>query len=148
MFVTHDRWFVDRIANSLLEIRDGATELHLGNHADLLQHRKAAQPVASSPAKKSLAQQAEAARRPGKEAKHLERQRQKAEKLVKDLEGEVSSLEESIRQLEEALGTSEVYLSGEKARAVTLQRDELRKRLDTRVLEWEEAAKRLEEVPR
>lgn len=149
VFVSHDRWFVDRIATSVLEFRSGTVEVYLGNYSDLLARQRAISAAQAAAVKKpSPESPAGPVRRPGKEAKLLERQRQKAEKNVKDLEVEITNLEESLRQLEEALGTPEVYLSGERSRAVTLQRDELRKRLDGRILLWEEAARRLEEVPR
>jgi ATP-binding cassette subfamily F protein 3 len=41
VFVSHDRWFVDRIATQILEIGPGgATELHDGNYSDLLKRKK------------------------------------------------------------------------------------------------------------
>jgi ATP-binding cassette, subfamily F, member 3 len=42
IFVSHDRWFVDRIATEILEIAPGgATELHPGNYSDLMKRKKA-----------------------------------------------------------------------------------------------------------
>ena len=41
VFVSHDRWFVDRIATQILEIvPGGAVELHPGNYADLVKRKK------------------------------------------------------------------------------------------------------------
>ena len=41
VFVSHDRWFVDRIATQILEIGPGgATEVYDGNYSDLLKRKK------------------------------------------------------------------------------------------------------------
>src|SRR5664280_2666104 len=41
VFVSHDRWFVDRIATQIFEIvPGGAVELHPGNYADLVKRKK------------------------------------------------------------------------------------------------------------
>ncbi len=41
VFVSHDRWFVDRIATQILEIAPGgAAELHDGNYSDLVKRKK------------------------------------------------------------------------------------------------------------
>ena len=39
--MSHDRWFVDRIATQMLEIAPGgAVELHPGNYSDLVRRKK------------------------------------------------------------------------------------------------------------
>jgi ATP-binding cassette subfamily F protein 3 len=41
VFVSHDRWFVDRIATQILEIAPGgAVEVHDGNYSDLVKRKK------------------------------------------------------------------------------------------------------------
>jgi len=40
VFVSHDRWFVDRIATEMLEIRDGKAEIHEGNYSDFVRRKK------------------------------------------------------------------------------------------------------------
>ncbi len=41
VFVSHDRWFVDRIATQILEIGPGGTvEVHDGNYSDLVKRKK------------------------------------------------------------------------------------------------------------
>ena len=41
VFVSHDRWFVDRIATQVLEIEPGgAVEVHDGNYSDLVKRKK------------------------------------------------------------------------------------------------------------
>ncbi len=143
LFVSHDRWFIDRIATSVLEIQDRKAELHLGNYADLVVRKRQLREAENVPAGKPVAQVR--AVRPGRDARIQGRQRLKLEKRLVDLEKEITGMEESIRGLDISLGTPEIYLSGEKVRAVTFQRDELKKRVVQLMEDWENTSRKLEE---
>jgi len=144
VFVSHDRWFVDRIATHVLEIRDREAVLEPGSFTDLVR-RRAAERDAAGDVPRPAAAEARGARRPERQA---ERQRAKARREVEALEAEVARLEERVREIDLALAEPDAWKDGGRTRDLTLAREEARRRLDERYAVWEETVSRLgEEVP-
>jgi ATP-binding cassette subfamily F protein 3 len=165
VFVSHDRWFVDRIATQLLEIHDGQAELNVGNYSDLLRRRKQERENESGIASKGKRDGAAAGARanvpapaspaPSSPSKQKgvgtvstagKRARTKTEQKLKALEDEITAIEKSIRSLEESLADPVVYRSAEKARSVKAELAVLKKTLESKVWEWEETGRKLEET--
>jgi ATP-binding cassette subfamily F protein 3 len=167
VFVSHDRWFVDRIATQLLEIKDGKAELHAGNYSDLVRRKKEEKETERSkegtdrgiaskgkrggagagvrvkaPTRPSLSS-------PSKKSgaqRVAGRAKEKVEQRLKALENEITSIEGTIRSLEESLADPSVYRFAEKARTVKAEVSALKKTLEGRVWEWEETGRKLEEA--
>jgi ATP-binding cassette subfamily F protein 3 len=149
VFVSHDRWFVDRIATQILEIGPGGkTELHDGNYSNLLKRKKerlapsqataAAQPVvptARTPSKKSSSSSSD---------KVAERRRLKNEKILSLLEEEIARLEEEVRNLDLSLSNPDVFRDGEKSRQVKTARDNARRLLEVKMWAWEETSRKVQ----
>ena len=146
VFVSHDRWFVDRIATHVLELKDREATLWPGGFSDLVRRRTAERPAADAQPRTVPGEAApKAVRRPDR---LIERQRAKARREVETLEEEVSRLEERIREIDASLADPAAWRDGPRTRDLTLSRDEARRALDERYAVWEEAVKRLEvEVP-
>jgi ATP-binding cassette subfamily F protein 3 len=49
VFVSHDRYFIDRLATRVMEVGDGTVTSHEGNYADYLRWKEAQSAAASSP---------------------------------------------------------------------------------------------------
>jgi ATP-binding cassette subfamily F protein 3 len=143
VFVSHDRWFVDRIATHVLEVKDREATLWPGSYSELSRRRAAERAVVEAPPPSAPADAvAKPARRPDRQA---ERQRAKARREVEALEEEVSRLEQRIREIDAALADPAAWRDGPRTRELTLSRDEARRVLDDRYATWETAVKRLEE---
>jgi ATP-binding cassette subfamily F protein 3 len=143
VFVSHDRWFVDRIATHVLEIANGTATLWPGTFTELSRRRAAERAATEAPARPGPGEAApKTVRRPDRV---VERQRAKARRAVAALEEDVSRLEERIRGIDAGLADPASWRDGPKTRELTLSRDEVRRALDERYAEWEEAVKRLEE---
>ncbi len=140
VFVSHDRWFVDRIATRVLEIREGVAEIFDGNYSDLMRRRK------------NVGQQTpdtgrpEASGRRERPERMAERRREKEKQKLVSLEAEISSMEQELRALEESLADPAVYHDGARIRRMKAGREGLKKALEGKVWEWEEAARKLEET--
>ena len=157
IFVSHDRWFIDRLATHVFEIDNGAAELHAGNYSGLIRRRQEARIAASAPStwiqrpaparKETPAQEGarpavSAGPRPDRIA---ERRKLKNTKKLQDLETEIASMEESVRNLELAMSDPEIYRDVEKARATKFKYQELKERIKEKVWDWEEISRKLEE---
>ncbi len=151
VFVSHDRWFVDRLATHVLEIHSAAAELLAGNYSDLMARRAERAQAASrnvEAASESARSQSAGARGAGRgdgRENRSDRRRAKAGKRVKELEASVSGIEESLRELDLSLTDPLVYRDGERVRAIKGRRDAARRELELRLAEWEEASRQMEE---
>jgi len=153
VFVSHDRYFIDRLATRVFEVADGAVNIYPGNYEDYLwrkqngaqvleqslrasvggAHAAVAEPVAETVA--------ESASEPRRRVNPMKR-KQMAERLAK-LEAEVSQTEAIIAESEESLSR---YVSAEETQRVSTLLEEKRSSLETLEAEWAELSEALEET--
>ncbi|MBB6178003.1 ATP-binding cassette subfamily F protein 3 [Anoxybacillus tengchongensis] len=136
IFVSHDRYFINRIATKIYELStDGLIE-YLGDYdyyvakkAELLElgqiHQKTITEERSS-LKRSYEEE--------KERKKLERQRQRK---IEQLEMEMEQLEQQIATYEQQLYDPSCYNDYEKARDTQAKIEELKKKFDELFEQWE-----------
>ena len=161
--ISHDRYFLDRVATRLLVIEGDRVESHLGNYSDW-RHRQSAAPTraqdsapAGNPAAKTKNQRAASPSLPTKEAagspataapdaraagKDKERERRRLEKRVEMMEGDVAKLEGEIAKVRESL-TSDHGGDWQKLHAFADRERELNEQLSRRMAEWESASAQL-----
>ncbi|WP_028401931.1 ABC-F family ATP-binding cassette domain-containing protein [Ectobacillus panaciterrae] len=140
LFVSHDRYFINRVATKVVELSsNGATE-YLGDYdyymekkAEILERAQLEQII--QPVQKSEEAAEKRNYQEDKERKKLERQR--ARKL-EELEELIMELEEKIAVLEEQLCLPEVYQDYEKVQSINLEKQSLHDQLDACMTQWEE----------
>jgi ATP-binding cassette, subfamily F, member 3 len=139
LFVSHDRYFINRIATKVYELStDGITE-YLGDYdyyvakkAEMLELERLAseenkiEKTNTATAKLSYEQE--------KEAKKLERQRKRR---IEEIETEIAKIEDLIAQKEELLCDPETYQDHEKVQQLTSEVETMKERLETLMEEWE-----------
>ena len=149
VFVSHDRYFIDRLATRVLEVEGGTVTSHEGNYEDYLRWKEAQAVGGAAPEVAGKARQAEAvavaseSAAAGDEAdagkdrpRRLNPIKQKQmEERCAFLEEEVPRIEASIAHTEEQLG---VYVSAAETQRLTELAEELRKQLAEYTAEWEE----------
>ncbi|MFO7563323.1 MAG: ABC-F family ATP-binding cassette domain-containing protein [Enhygromyxa sp.] len=102
LVVTHDRWFLDRIATGLLVFERGRVERHAGGWADLLERRKhAAREESIAEARKTAPAPAQASAKPDKR------------KLTYAEELELEGLLDRVDEAEQAVAALEAELADE-----------------------------------
>ncbi|WP_066400434.1 ABC-F family ATP-binding cassette domain-containing protein [Cytobacillus eiseniae] len=141
LFVSHDRYFINRITTKVLELsKDGITE-YLGDY-DYFVEKKLEQEerkALDSPQKGAAAPAIEEKNsyQQDKEAKKLIRQRQRR---LEEVEKQIGELEEQIAEFELLLCEPDVYQDHEKVLEITNKNNEAKKHLDELVEEWTELA--------
>jgi ATP-binding cassette subfamily F protein 3 len=161
VFVSHDRYFIDKLATRVFEIGDGRVEVYPGNYEDYRWRKEggaAALDVAVSETVKSGegrgVREARVSAQPanGNEAaggdgaddgkgKRLNPiKRKQMEERVEELESEIEGTEAVIAACETALQS---FVSAEETQRQTEQLAAARKRLEGLLGEWEEAGKQL-----
>ncbi len=168
VFVSHDRWFVDRIATQILEIgQGGEVDVHDGNYSDLLRRKKEKEGKREGKKEEGISLNGEEGRgapraagarpatgsppsSPSKKSsssspdRAADRRRAKNKKLLSDLEEAISGLEGEIQTLDLSLSNPDVYRDGEKARHVTAARENARRTLEAKMWEWEETSRKIQ----
>jgi len=154
VFISHDRYFINRIATKIVEVGGGALVPYLGNYDDYLTAKTRADVggVAAgsarprgvriserhssgrAPAASSEARRAGRARHPGGATRAVRELRRRLEEVEK----QIHALEARIAEIGAALADPTLYTDGERARAVTAERKSAEEQVMWLMREWEE----------
>lgn len=132
IFVSHDRYFVDKFATRIWELSDGTIRdfpCGYAKYRAILEHEAAARQRPAQPKKEKQA-------KPVSGSKELE-------KLVRRLEREIAAKEDEAAQLEQALaGAASDY---QELLRLTAEKERCEAELEDLMARWEEAAQALEQ---
>ncbi|TGB01498.1 ABC-F family ATP-binding cassette domain-containing protein [Halobacillus salinus] len=141
LFVSHDRYFINKIATQIVEMLPGETRKFLGDYDyyaskkqeeyELQQieeaERLANEPASSEPTTKNSFEQ-------DKEAKREERKRNRR---IAEIEARIEELESQIEENDELLCDPEIYQDHERSLELTESNEQLNKELEALMEEWE-----------
>jgi ATP-binding cassette, subfamily F, member 3 len=158
VFVSHDRYFIDKLATRVFQIGGGKVEIFPGNYEDYLWRKEGGQHVAPtlddvpgasrSQSNSAAAKQAEtslpangngSAAEPKKRLNPLKRKQM--EDRVKQLEGEIGRTEDEIAQLETALQS---FVSAEETQRQSQELEHQKTSHSALLEEWEEVSETLQ----
>ncbi len=160
VFVSHDRYFIDKLATRVFEIGGGRVDVYPGNYEDFLWRKqggaeKLQEQVSTSvqrPEPSNGHVGAGALTRPAAEqvapsngdkpSKRLNPiKRKQMQDRAHELEAKISSLEAAIAQCEASLQT---FVNAEETTRLSREREQNRAELQQRIAEWEEIGQELE----
>src|SRR5213594_3476096 len=124
VFVSHDRYFIDKLATRVFEIGDGRVEVYPGNYEDYRWRKGSGAAPAESKSKRL---------NPIK--------RKQMEDRVRELEQEITRMEAAIVECESALQT---FVSANETQRLTREIEDHRRALHASIKEWEELGQALE----
>ncbi|MBB6024933.1 ATP-binding cassette subfamily F protein 3 [Paenibacillus sp. JGP012] len=154
LFISHDRYFLNKMAERIVELHPGGTEQYLGNYDDYVEKKQeleeiareaaeARQAASKSPSPAANANSA-ASEKSGaasfeadKQAKREERNRQRRQEA---LEQQIAELESKITALEEQMALPEVYQDYMKLQELQQSTEEHKTQLAQAYEEWETLA--------
>jgi ATP-binding cassette, subfamily F, member 3 len=141
VFVSHDRYFIDNLADRIFEIEDGHVHVYPGNYEDYL-WRKAGGPEQIAAATAAVVVEPEPVLVANDSKKRVNPMKlKKLQERLRAVEQEVASLESEIAQHDAALAD---FKSVEETVRVSEIVAERRKQLEARVAEWERVSAELE----
>ena len=147
LMVSHDRYFIDQIADRVITLQNGRLESYHGNYSyyqEKVQSRNKADMAARREAAREQSKPETAAREQKKEQERIRRKRIRA---LEDMEHRITELEEQKSRIEIKLSDPLTYSEEENARAFTAAYKELEEELQSAYNEWEELSKLLEDEP-
>lgn len=135
-FISHDRYFINRVATKVVELTPNGVQLYHGNY-DYYIEKKAernqdvSQTVASTSQNKA----------DWMEMKNQQRDQRKLENAIKSCEDKIEKMEQRIAEIDAALITEEVFSDYEKSNRFFQEKQQLEEELHLVMEEWEELLK-------
>jgi ATP-binding cassette subfamily F protein 3 len=154
IFVSHDRYFIDRLATRVFEVADGKVNVYPGNYEDYLWRKEggAEALAAATSAAETLAAPVLSIPNghiPGPAAKEPARRVNPIK--LKQMQGRLKFVEEEIPRVEASIGNVEqslgVFVSADETARVSRELDELRQRHSSLTHEWEVLMEQTQEQP-
>ena len=141
--VSHDRYFIDKIATRVMEIEPHKIMMVDGDYSYFLHKKKEAEfmevPVETATEKKENISDYEAQKQRRNELKKVKKQSEK-------LEQEIQTLETELTMIEDKLVAPEVFNDYEKAQELNDKLQEINQKLEELMTEWTEAEELLAEL--
>jgi ATP-binding cassette, subfamily F, member 3 len=148
VFISHDRYFINRIATQVVEVTHGTLVTYLGTYDDYLDAKARAaaetsaapaprpQPAPAAPRPEPAARtpRPETPKRTGKVARDVRELRRR----LGDVERQIHELEARLAEIGERLGDPAFYVDGDRVRAVSAERKSAEEQVTWLMREWEE----------
>jgi len=140
LFISHDRYFINRLATRCVEIAGGRLTTYLGSYDD---YRAAvaggASPTADARPGEAPAPAARAAAPAGRERRRrVDPAVRDLRRRVEEVERQIHALEARLAELGAALGNPGLYADGARVRAVAAERRQAEAQVAWLMHEWEE----------
>jgi ATP-binding cassette, subfamily F, member 3 len=159
VFVSHDRYFIDKLATRVFEIGGGQVEVYPGNYEDFLWRKQGGAEKLQEQVSTTAAHRPEAGNghvqtgararpaeqssadgdKPGKRLNPIKRKQM--QERASELEEQISELEHQIAQCEAGLQN---FVSADETMRLTRELDQHRADLNQRIAEWEQIGQELE----
>ena len=165
--VSHDRYFIDRVAENIIVVEDGAADVYHANYSELVAQfaegnakpvvtttagAAPAAPVVETQTKKATVEPVHAPRE--RNESHVDRAEQKQRaKRMKKIDDEIAAIEARIASAEGErernellLCAPEVFRDGERVKKIQQQQTDLKAMIDLLYAKWETLAREKEEI--
>lgn len=152
VFVSHDRYFIDKLANRVWAIEDGRVATYLGNYSEMLDHR--ARTAAAEAAGQSIGE----TRRKGSQSRSngvsrsrgyqrlLDRQIRDTQRALEAAEQRVGELEERINRLSDDLARASADQDVETLARLGREYEAAQQELEQAYATWTAASDELQEL--
>ncbi len=140
LYVSHDRYFINRTATRILDLRDGSFHNYIGNYDYYLGER--AKEEAAAPASEAddafVPRNVTQSKSDWLDKKEKEAKERKRVSDLKKTEEEIDRLEKQLSSIDEALMREEVYSSPSETLKYHKERESVSARLEELYEKWEE----------
>ncbi|HLJ74880.1 MAG TPA: hypothetical protein VKU62_09865, partial [Thermoanaerobaculia bacterium] len=146
--VSHDRYFIDRVAENIILVEDGAAEVYAGNYSDLAEKMKAGIAVAARSVGPPLAghDRLKPVHTPKPAKRKPDRRLKKIDEEIAALEERIASAERECERNEQLMGNEEVYRDGERMKKIQAQNADLKAMIDLLYKKWEALSQEREQL--
>jgi ATP-binding cassette subfamily F protein 3 len=151
--VSHDRYFIDRVAENIILVEDGHAEVYPGNYSELVEKFKTGTATAVTPVVKPVVappppppSQPPAVRPDRTEQKKRDKRLKKIDEEIAQLEARINSAEGERERNDMLLCAEEVFRDGERVKKIQQQNPDLKAMIELLYGKWEVLSKEKEEL--
>ena len=133
--ISHDRYFLNKVCNKIMELTEDGIKVFLGNYDYYLEKKQEEKDLIESSSMPTIT------KTKLKEERKKERERSKEEKrrkkLIQKIEEDIQNLEDKIKNLELELCDEKIFSNHELSFKISNEIEELKKNIDKLYEEWE-----------
>ena len=149
LFVSHDRYFINELANKIISVRDGHAKIYNGNYSYYLDE-KAKQAAAVQEAKAEQTESTTSANQnkgklPYQGQKARDSQKRKIERADSDAGARIEKLENEEQEIQTEMANPDIAASFEKLGPLQEKLSAVQEQLDQANTDWENALEALDE---
>lgn len=148
LFVSHDRYFINRIATKVIELSETGSKLYLGDYDYYLEKKKEEEELAALLAEESTAKQTETVKSKNDFYQNKEQQKvlRNLNRKITQIEENLANLDTTIDQLEQAMSDPALVDNHMKLMALNDELETKRVEQEQLLTEWENLSLELEEL--
>lgn len=144
LFVSHDRYFINQLANKIFSVRDGHAKIYNGNYSYYLDE-KAKQELAVSPSTKvQPTKQISQQKLSYQEQKQRDSQKRKLQRAIDQAEQKIEKLEEQEQSIQNEMANPDIASNFDKLGPLQEQLYDVQKQLDDANNAWEKAIEEMD----
>lgn len=147
LFVSHDRYFINRIATKVIELSETGSKLYLGDYDYYLEKKREEAELKAllEQENQPVVEQVTAGKQSFQQSKEQQKQIRSLKRKVEQLEEEMETIESTIHTLENQMAQPEVLSNHEQLLALSTELEQAKQKQETILQQWEEATLALEE---
>lgn len=138
LYVSHDRYFVNRTANIILELSNGKLTKYLGNYDDYIAKKEQLSMATSFYSNEALAVNESASKLDYKEQKRIEAEKRKLQNQISKIEERIEELENHQAEIEAEFLKPENMTNSAKLNELTAEQNQIKAELEKLYSQWEE----------
>ena len=143
LFVSHDRYFINQLANKTISVRAGHAKLYEGNYEYYLEEKN--KPVNQIPEQAAKTETKVSENKLSyQEQKKLDSQKRKLQRKVDDLEAKIDELEQKEADIQNEMANPEIASNFDKLGPLQEDLSKIQAELDQATNDWEQAVNDLD----
>lgn len=146
LVISHDRYFLDKVPDRILELENGNITEYLGGYSDMLEKKSELAerqlPSETFPKEETKTQKAERRKKEKEQLKQIKDLKNKE----KEITDKITQIEIMIEGFDEELCKEQVYTDPEKTKEIVYKKNDAQKQLDELLEKWEEINEHIEEM--
>ncbi len=146
LYVSHDRFFIDRVSTRIWEIKDGALAQYLGNYSDAMRQKGRHSAAKSESVKEAVCGSGETAKTGAASPRFGSESESRMQKRLNAAERDISHFEGRLNELSDAIAIAGVDGDGEQLERLGVEYAETETRLDDAYARWEELNGQIESL--
>lgn len=143
LFVSHDRYFVNKVATKVLELTDNGVNEYLGNYDYYIDKKDSVSNKYTFSSKEDITKES-SGKDDWKKQKELAAKKNKLKKEFNNIESQIEKLEDEIAKIDEELMNPDNATNSAKLNELTNKKNEINLKLEPLYDKWEELSLKME----